>query len=500
MESYWIEFLQNRHWKQLEQNTNTEVTIIGGGITGLTCAYYLAKAGKKVIVLEKDLIMSHASGNTTAKITSQHGLFYDYLLQSLGKDKAKQYLDANQQAINNIEKIVKQEKINCDFEKQSAYVFTKDIQELEKIKKEVEVVKSLGLDCYFREQISLPISILGAIEFPDQAQFNPAQYALGLYQAIEKYGGTIYEKTKVYDVKKAEDGYDILTQDYHVKSKYVILACHYPIINAPGFYFMKMYQQTSYLIGAEVSQEVFQGMYINSEKPTISYRTVPAKDKKLILVGGMDHKTGAKIDISNSYDFLEEQLKQIYASAIVKYRWNTQDVITVDKIPYIGEFSHMTPNMYIATGYKKWGMTSSNVAANIITDRILEKENKYQEVFKSTRFHPIKNHEEVENILKETTHSLILNKFTIPNDTLEQISKDDGKIIEIEKQKVGVYKDKEGKIYMVKPVCSHLGCELTFNSLDKTWDCPCHGSRFNYLGESIYDPSIKPLQKYHNED
>lgn len=211
-------------------------------------------------------------------------------------------------------------------------------------------------------------------------------------------------------------------------------------------------------------------------------------------MGGSEHKTGTKQDLSNCYHNLENYAKTLYPDANILYHFGTQDCISLDKLPYIGEFSDLMPNMYVATGFKKWGMTTSNVAANILTDMIMEKENPYIDIFKSTRFHPIKNGTEFVNMLKQTATSLVVDKFKIPQDILASIKKDEGKIVEINHTKLGIYCDKDGKYFALKPICSHLGCELSWNNLDKTWDCPCHGSRFSYTGKSLYDPSITDIR------
>lgn len=494
-QSYWVAsgIEEQPTYPKLEKDIESEVCIIGGGLTGLTCAYYLTKKGFKVSVIEKNKIGNHTSGNSTAKITSQHDLFYDYLIQSVGKEQARQYLYANEQAIQNIEDIIKNENIDCAFKRQDAYVFTQEEKEVEKIKKEVKAVNSLGFHSEFVKEIALPIEIQGAIRFPNQAQFNPYLYMLGLANKIVENGGSIYEDTKVIDVKKQEEDYDILTEKAKINSHYVIIASHYPFLTVPGFYFMKMYQETSYIITIEDKNAVaFDGMYINVEKPTLSVRKT---ENGLILIGGSDHKTGEKINLKDAYQNLENRAKNIFPGATVKYKWNTEDCISLDKIPYIGDFSKMMPNVYVATGYKKWGMTTSNVAANIIVDKITEKENAYEEVFKSTRLKPIKNYQELTNMTKEVTQSFLIEKLKKPEAYVKNMHKEEGKIIEIDGQKVGAYCDQEGKFHFVKPVCTHLGCELTWNNLDKTWDCPCHGSRFDYDGKSIYDPSIKDLEK-----
>lgn len=260
-----------------------------------------------------------------------------------------------------------------------------------------------------------------------------------------------------------------------------------------------MYQSTSYVIGVDVGDNIFDGMYINTQSPIFSYRFANYNGKKILLVGGADHKTGSKIDLSNSYSILENEVKKFYPKCNVLYRWNTEDCITLDKVPYIGEFSNLMPNMYVGTGFNKWGMTSSNVGANIITNNILGKIDNYEDVFKSTRFHPIKNNEELGNMIKESTNSLLLNKFKVPEGDLEKIQNNTGMVIEIDNQKVGIYKDSSGKIFAVNPICTHLGCLLSWNNIDKTWDCPCHGSRFDYEGHNLYDPAIKDLETFEVE-
>ncbi len=433
-------------------------------------------------------------GNTTGKITSQHGLFYDYLINTFSTDFAKGYLEANENAIHSIKNIIDNENIECDFEFQDNFVYTNLEEEVTKIKHEVLAVNSLGVNAELVNTIDLPIDILSAIKFPNQAQFNPLKYINGLCNCILNNNGEIYENSKVYDVKKSTDGYDIFTKNNTITSKYVVLATHYPIINAPGFYFLKMYQEASYIIGIETKAPLFNGMYINTKSPVASFRTANYNGKKIVLIGGSEHKVGSGEDLSNCYKNLENMAKSIYPDCNVLFRWQTQDCISLDKIPYIGEFSSMMPNVYVATGFKKWGMSTSNVAAQIICDKILGKENKYEDIFLSTRFEPIKNGTEFTNMLKQVSTSLVLDKFKIPSETLDSVKKDEGKIIEYEDVKIGIYKDNEGKIYAIKPICSHLGCELSWNNLEKTWDCPCHGSRFSYDGKSLYDPSIKDLE------
>lgn len=535
MNSYWINSEKNKEkYNKLEKNIETDICIIGGGITGISTAYYLTKENLKVTVLDMGKIGFQTTGNSTAKITSQHGLFYKYLKDSKGEDFARLYYDANEDAIKNIKKIVEKENIECDLECQSAYVLAANREEVQKVKDEVEVVRGFGGHAEYleREDIDknlLILNPLAAIRFKNQAQFNSYKYTIELAKICKNLGANIYENTKVVDVRDEKDYYYLETEDgYKIKAKYLVITTKYPIINIPGFYFMKMYQSTSYGISIPVKEKLFDGMYITSTNPKVSLRMAKVdnniikdvvdgnienyakqdkenrkrvKEKQnskidneyVLIVVGADHKTGEKTDLSNSYKKLENIAKQIYPQGKVENYWNTEDCITLDKIPYIGKYSNMWENAYVATGFNKWGITTSNIAANIITDMIIGRKNRYEDIFISTRVEPVKNRQEVGNMLKETVSSLVLKKFELPESEQASLKNEEGKIIEIEGEKVGAYKDKEGRIYTIVPKCAHLGCELSWNNLDKTWDCPCHGSRYDYTGKMLYGPTVKDL-------
>lgn len=535
MNSYWINSEKNKEkYNKVEKNIETDICIIGGGITGISTAYYLTKENLKVTVLDMGKIGFQTTGNSTAKITSQHGLFYKDLKDSKGEDFARLYYDANEDAIKNIKKIVEKEKIQCDLECQSAYVLAANREEAQKVKDEVEVVRGFGGHAEYleREDIDknlLILNPLAAIRFKNQAQFNSYKYTIELAKICKNLGANIYENTKVVDVRDEKDYYYLETEDgYKIKAKYLVITTKYPIINIPGFYFMKMYQSTSYGISIPVKEKLFDGMYITSTNPKVSLRMAKVdnniikdvvdgnienyakqdkenrkrvKEKQnskidneyVLIVVGADHKTGEKTDLSNSYKKLENIAKQIYPQGKVENYWNTEDCITLDKIPYIGKYSNIWENAYVATGFNKWGITTSNIAANIITDMIIGRKNRYEDIFISTRVEPVKNRQEVGNMLKETVSSLVLKKFELPESEQASLKNEEGKIIEIEGEKVGAYKDKEGRIYTIVPKCAHLGCELSWNNLDKTWDCPCHGSRYDYTGKMLYGPTVKDL-------
>lgn len=541
MKSYWIDSVKDsKKYNVLEENIKTDICIIGGGLAGVSTAYNLSKYKIRTVLIEKDRIGMQTSGNSTAKITSQHGLIYKYLVDSKGKDFARKYYEVNENAIRDIENIIQKENIDCDFERQPSYVFTQKVQEVQKIKDEVNSINSFGGkatlvdakdidinringvenvdksqekfkiagDNIEKENLNrkrdivkeemkqiLPIKALIGMKFDNQAQFNPYKYITSLARICSNTGVKIYENTKAIDVDTDDNGYYIVSLEsgYKIKTKYLIITTKYPIVNIPGLYFMKMYQSTTYVVAMQTKQRLFEGMYINSEDPTISLRTAKFGNDYLLIVAGFDNRTGAGIDLKNSYKYLEEIARNIYPEGQIKYHWNTEDCITLDKIPYIGEYSKIWDNCYVATGFNKWGMTTSNIAGKIIADKIIGEKSEYEDIFKSTRLEPVKNIKEMTNMVKESINSLFIKKLEIPKEEANQIQRGEGKIVEINGQKIGIYKDKEANIYKVNPVCKHLGCELSWNNLDKTWDCPCHGSRYDYKGKLIYGPSVKNL-------
>lgn len=494
--SFWLETTNKTNYPKLEKNIDVDVCIIGGGIVSAITAYLLLDSGLNVCILEKDRVCTGVTANTTAKITSQHGLFYNYLVNNFNIDFAKQYLNSNEDAIHLIKNIIEKEHIDCDFESQDSYVFTTSMQEAEKIYNETKTVKQLGFNAEYLTQIPLPIeNILASIKFPNQAQFHARKYVLKLFDIIHRKGTQIFENSKVIGIKPESGLYSISTDTNVVKSKFVVLATHYPIKNFPGFYFLKMYQSKSYAIAADPKSNLFSGMYINSCDPIISFRTVPYNNSRLLIVVGSDHKTGATdIKIEDRFKNLENYIRNIYPKMEIKYKWSTEDCISLDKLPYIGEFSNLYTNMYIATGFKKWGMTLSHVAGQIISSKILGKDYKYSKIYNATRLEPIKNIKEFGNMLNQSIYSLVINKTKTALNSLEDITNGNGGIINYNNKKIGIYKDNCGAIFAVKPICKHLGCELTWNNLEKTWDCPCHGSRYDYTGKIITEPTKENLE------
>lgn len=478
MKSIWSESCKFDKREELKGDIETDILIIGAGIAGILIGYFLKQNGKEVVLIDKAEIACGNTGNTTAKITSQHDLIYDKLIKEFGEEKAKQYAYANELAIKKYKEIIKERKIDCDFQELPAYIYS--LNEIDKIKKEVESAKKLGIDAEFVEKIDLPLDVKGAIKFNNQGQFNPLKFLKDISKEL-----VIYEHTRAIKIEENL----VSTDKGNIVAKQIVIATHYPIMNAPGYYFMKMHQERSYVIALENAESI-KGMYIDCEKQGYSFRSY----KDLLLLGGISQRTGEN-ESGGSYDKLRAFAKEIYPNSKEKYHWSAQDCITIDGIPYIGRYSDSTPNIYVATGFNKWGMTSAMVSAMIISDLILENDNNFSEIFSPKRFDLSLSINNIANDLVKTAKNFIAQKISIPSSELEHIKNGHAGIVEYNSQKVGVYKDKDGKEFIVSTKCAHLGCELNWNADELTWDCPCHGSRFDYKGNLIDSPAIKNISE-----
>lgn len=476
MKSLWSESCKFRKREALNKDIKTDVLVIGAGIAGILTAYMLKQKGREVVVIDAAEIASGNTKNTTAKITSQHDLIYSKLITEFGEEKARQYAKANELAIKKYKEIIEDRRIECDFEEKPAYVYS--LNEVEVLKEEAKAAKKLGIDAEFVQKANLPFKINGALKFNNQAQFNPLKFLKDISNEL-----VIYENTRALEIKENL----VVTSGGNITAKNIVVATHYPIMNAPGYYFMKMHQERSYVLALENKSEV-DGMYIDLNKEGYSFRTY----NNLLLLGGISHRTGENEE-GGSYDELRKVAKRLYPKAKEKYHWSAQDCMTIDGIPYIGRYSSETPNIYVATGFNKWGMTSSMVSAMIISDMILEKENDFSEIFSPRRFDLSLSINNIANDLIETAKNFIAQKVYIPSSEIEHIKNGHGGIIEYNGEKVGVYKNKEGKEFFVSTKCTHLGCQLSWNADELTWDCPCHGSRFDYKGRLIGSPATKDL-------
>lgn len=477
-QSIWEKDVFFEERNQWQGEGTAEAVIIGAGLSGILTACMLQKKGVKCIILEANRTASGQSRNTTAKITSLHGLIYDQLIKDFGKEKSSLYAKANEEAIALYESIISENSISCHFEKLPSFVYSKS--DLDAIEKEVDAARECGIHAEFTSNTSLPFPIQGAVRFPGQAQFNPLEFLAALAKPL-----TIYENSRVLEIDKNT----VITKDGKIRAKHIIMTSHYPFLLTPGYFFARMHQERSYCMSFQCPYPL-DGTYKEDKKEGFSFR----RYNDMLIIGGSGHRTGEN-KTGGQYDALLALAKQHFTDSAEVYRWSAQDCQTLDGIPYIGRFSDQTPDWYVATGFQKWGMTTAMAAADILSDMITGKENPYEEVFTPQRF---KLTASITSLLDETKHSavgLVLKKLKpVPSD-LSAIEPGTGRIAELDGEKVGIYKDKQNEIYLVDPKCPHLGCQLEWNEEELTWDCPCHGSRFDYTGQLLDEPSNYPISR-----
>ena len=489
MESIWKSTVQLSKRETIKGDTDVENLVIGGGMAGILIAYFLQRKGREVMVIEAKRVASGQTGNTTAKITAQHGIIYDKLIHKVSPDKAGQYARANRDAMRMYERIVQEEGIACHLEHLPAYLYTTEEEMVSELRREAEAAKRLGFDARFVKGsriTELPFSVEAAVRFADQMQFHPLEFLAPLAEKLE-----IYENTKALKVKE----HRVYTNHGVITAKNIIFATHYPFVNAPGFYFLRQHQERSYVLGLRskrkcsdikvrgseaieenrVADETLQAMYYSVDEGGLSLR--PYED--VILLGGGSHRTGKSVDVYDcecfekehmqesaflrerkGYGYLREMAKEYYPHMEECAAWAAQDCMPHDEVPFIGKYSVFRPYWYVATGFHKWGMTTSMIAALEISHQIVEGSSLYGRIFTPKRL-----------FLQAGMKNLFVDIW----ESMKGLWK-------------GLWTEKEHR-------CPHLGCQLEWNEEEQSWDCPCHGSRFSREGELLDNPAQVDLDK-----
>ena len=430
MKSLWNDTVKMPEFPTLDHDISTDILIIGGGMAGILTAYLLDKKGVDYCLVEGSKICGGTTLNTTAKITAQHGAVFSEFLSTIGKERTEMYLEANLKAAYFLKKLCID--IDCDFCEKDNYVYS--LNNREKLEDELWALDSIGFKAELCEELPLPFKTVGAVRFRKQAQFNPLKFISEISKNLN-----IYENTFVNTVK---NGF-AYTEKNKIKAKKIIIATHFPFINRHGSYFLKLYQHRSYVLGLENTLNL-RGMYVDENMGGLSFRNYG----NLLLLGGGSHRTGKK---GGGYNELREFTKNNLPGANEVYHFAAQDCMTLDKIPYIGNYSAFCRDIYVATGFNKWGMTGSMLSALMLSEMVLERSNPYEALFSPSR-----------SIFKP---QLAINAFEAFTNV----------------------------ITFRTPRCTHLGCALKWNSHEHTWDCACHGSRFAKDGKVIENPAKKNL-------
>ena len=490
-ESFWIATTSETEFPTLTENISVDVAVLGGGIAGITSALLLKEAGLSVAVIEANRIIKGVTGYTTAHITSAHDLIYKYLIDHFGKDGAQQYANANQEAIEKIALIVKDKNIDCDFKRTSEYIYAEGEEDVEELRREFDAAKSLGLPVSYLDAAPLPFKTYGAIRYQNQAQFHPRKYLLAVAKLIPGNGSFIFENTRAFDVDESEP-HKVKTDRGYLTAKYVIVATHFPFINK-GMFFARMESHRSYVLGIRVADKIPEEMFDSSKDPSHYIRTQPTSDGLLVIVGGEDHPTGHAANTIEYYKRLEQFARDHFQVKSIDYRWSTQDNYSFDKVPFIGKFQG-SKHLLIATAFKGWGMTHGMIAGMILSDLILGRPNPLEELYNPGRYKLLTTGGKLITQNIQIAETLLKGRISKPEE-FSSINTGEAKIVNIKGVETAVYKDEKGNIHAVSAACTHMGCIISWNNAEKSWDCPCHGSRFNFDGEVIQSPAAKNLEK-----
>ncbi|MFB6469480.1 FAD-dependent oxidoreductase [Cytobacillus sp. Hz8] len=493
-EPYWRE-LELQGFQALMEDQSFDITIVGGGIAGITTGYLLANEGMKVAIVDAGKILNGTTGHTTAKVTAQHNLIYDEFINHFGEEKTKLYYESASTAIDSIVRIIQEKQIDCDYSQEDAYIYSISDKYAEKIEKEAEAYKRLGIDGNITNSIPFDIKIKNALIMKNQGQFHPLKYLKKLVEEFIKKGGVIFENTTAIDIEEGTNPKLITRSGYKINSKYIIMTSHFPFYDKKGLYFARMYPERAYVIAVTTKTAFPGGMYISADEPTRSLRYTPYNGEKLVLVSGENHQTGQGPDTLKHYVELEKFASEVLGIESYNYRWSTQDLTTLDKLPLIGPITENHPNILTATGFRKWGMTNSMTAARLLKDLILERENPYFDLFSPSRFNTDPSLRKFISTNLDVAGHLLKGKLEfVPKDPSD-LANEEGSVVMVNGKRAGAYKDEDGQLHLVDTTCTHLGCEVEWNHGDHTWDCPCHGSRFSIDGEVIEGPAKKPLNK-----
>lgn len=485
-----------------------DVVVIGGGIVGCTTAHMLKAKGKKVALLEAREIGTGSTGFSTAKLSAQQGIVYASMFKSRGRAVANQYYDLNLRGIKTAEAIIKSLGTDCEFSPRSHMTWTSDEKKVTDLEEEFKVCTELGIPCRLlgadelAQELPASVKALRAISFDGQAQFNPYLFCKALAKDVDSDSCNVFEGTRVVDVGECMNNKHEITVEGNIKltSEQVVVATHLPILDR-SMHFAFLPASRSHCIAVKVADgsSNIKNMFINTDKPQISIRTT--MEGNVVVICGAPMKQGEDPDTNKFYQHLEEWARTHLKVEKFMGRWSAMDYFTTEHVPYVGYLHRRTKSMYMACGFSKWGLAAGVTSAEIIVDMVLKQQNPLHPLVDSLRWDLRETKAAMEENWHVTKHMIGDKlKHLVSSKGLDDIGREEGAVITIRGRKVGAYRDGNGALHLVKPVCTHLQCDLVFNNGDRRWDCPCHGSRFDVDGSVIHGPACHPLEKVEKLD
>ena len=479
---------------RLAGDVEADVAVLGGGIVGITTALMLQDDGQNVVLVEADRLGAGVSGHTTAKVSSQHGLKYASLRSKFGADAARTYGQANQVALEWMARRVKEHSIDCDFRRQPAFAYVPAGESTSDVEEEAQAAAEAGLPASLDDAVPLPYPVAAAVRFDDQAEFHVRKYLGALVEQFVAAGGRAYERSRATQVDSG-DPCLVRVPGGMVKATRVVVATHYPFLDR-ALAFARVHAQRSYALLCRVSTAPPQGMFLSASSPTRSIRSVPLDGEELLLVGGEGHKTGTGGDTRQRYDALRRFADEHWGVESVEYQWSSQDNSSIDDLPLIGRLTPFDSNLLMATGFAKWGLTGGTAAAMILTDACAGREHQWASLFDPRRLNVRAAATSAVKENSETGYRMVRDRLVNRGGRpIEALAPGEGDIVNHHGDKVAGYRDEDGQLIAVSTRCTHLGCQVNWNAAERSWDCPCHGSRFAPDGRVLQGPAVHRLER-----
>jgi glycine/D-amino acid oxidase-like deaminating enzyme/nitrite reductase/ring-hydroxylating ferredoxin subunit len=491
-QSYWIATSEVAARPSLDADADADLVVVGGGITGLTAALHAAQGGARVMLLEARHLATGTTGNTTAKVTTLHGLVYSELERRVGLDAARAYADLNRLGLAQVRAFATDLAIDCDLAEMDAVTYTEEPNRRSDIEREVEVATSVGFPASYTDTVSLPYPVAAAVRLTGQLLFHPRRYALGLADAFEAAGGRIHESTRVLDVALDRERCVVRTPRAVVRADRVIVATLLPIVDRIGL-FARTAPSRSYALSAAAPDTSISAMYLSIDTPTRSVRPHPDPTGTKLIITGEEHKTGQEPEPMERFGRLERFARERLA-AEPEHRWSAQDYRSSDGLPFIGRLDPRSDRILGATGFRKWGMTNGTAAGVLLGERALGREHPLASTFETTRLRPIAA---APTFAKENIDvaSHFVGDRLRGKPELGSVRPGAGAVVRIQGRDVAAYRNDDGSVVGVSARCTHLGCLVAFNHAERSWDCPCHGSRFDIDGRVIEGPATRRLRR-----
>ena len=489
METVWTKDYQDFNLPKVKEETHTPILIIGGGIAGLMCAYNLRGENKEFILVDAKKLARGVSAYTTAQVSIAHDNLYEEIMKKHNKSKALKYYQSQLEGLNIIKDIIKKEKIDCDYKEESTIIHADLDKNLNTIINQYDLLHNNQNIKYLKSNTK-PLDFRLGIEFPNQFIFNPVKYMNSIINILIKNNCQLYEESNVTKITKAGDSYEIMINDeYYIYADKIIMACHYPIKSPDNLYFAKIYQSKSFAVSFKTKLKI-SANYVNLDPPYYYLRTY---DKDTLIIGGCDHFTGVSTNNKNYYDILVQKIYELDKDAKIEYKWFTEDCMPIDSLPYVGYFSCSNPNIILVTGFQKWGFTSSHIAAKNVINILNGVEGNY--LYTTNRWTLFRDLKSTLRMIAHSIDGLLISKLNISKYDLNHIKIGSGKVMKYKGINSLVYRESKHKFIILKNKCTHMGCLLIWNDIDKVWESKCHGSIFDKYGKVIYGPATRDLEK-----